>query len=159
MTIRERCIDYIKAQLATITIANGYSRDIGTKRVYGIKSTPTEVIPPAVIIMQGEEITENDIGERYSCELEIAIGFVDNNKTKDPDKDATTFMGEVQKVLPIEFEITHGTYPPGPTVTQRVSFKEIGNSINISDGTTGIVMGQVTYILRYRRNIFDPDSF
>jgi hypothetical protein len=158
-TIREKCIDAIRTYLTGITVANGYSRDIGPKRVYGIKETPSSVIVPAIFIMQGEEQTLNDIGERYSCELEIAIGFVDNNKTNNPDKDATTFMGEIQKVLPIEFEVEHGTYPPGPTVTQRVVLKEVGNTINISAGTSGIIMGQITYILYYRRNIFTPDAF
>lgn len=159
MTIREKAIQYIRDQLATITIANGYSRDIGPKRVYGIKETPSEVVPPAVLIMQGDEEVTNNIGERYTCELEIAVGFVDNNRTKDPDKDATTFLGEVQKCLPIEFTITHGVYPSGADAPQTIVLKEVANSINISSGNSGIVMGQVTYIMCYRRNIFDPNRF
>lgn len=159
MTIREKAIEAIRTQLATITIANGYSRDIGRSRVYGIKETPSSVIPPAVLIMQGEEEVNNDIGERYSCELEIAIGFVDNSKTKDPDKDATTFLGEIQKCLQIEFTITHGVYPSGDDAPQNITLKEVANSINISTGVSGLVMGQVTYIMYYRRNIYDPERF
>ena len=158
-TIRELAVQAIKDQLATIKISNGYSRDIGPLRVYGLKQTPSSVIPPAIIIMQGEEEVMNNIGERYSCELEIAVGFVDNNKTKDPDKDATTFMGEIQKCLQIEFSVTHGVYPSGSDAPQTIVLKEIGNSINVSDGTPGIVMGQITYLMCYRRNIYDPNKF
>lgn len=158
-TIREKAIQAIRDQLATITIANGYSRDIGPKRVYGVKETPSEVVPPAVLIMQGEEEVDNNIGERYSCELEIAVGFVDNSRTKDPDKDATTFLGEIQKCLQIEFTIVHGVYPSGEDAPQNIVLKEVANSINVSTGVSGIIMGQVTYIMCYRRNIYDPNKF
>lgn len=158
-TIRELAISAIKTQLATITIANGYSRDIGPKRVYGIKEAPSQVVPPAVFLMQGEEEVTNNIGERYTCELEISVGFVDNNRTTDPDKDATTFMGEIQKCLQIEFQIIHGVYPAGVDAPQIISLKEMGNTINVSQAVPGIVMGQITYLMAYRRNIYDPNKF
>jgi hypothetical protein len=158
-TIRETAINYIKTQLATITIANGYSRDLGTKRIYGVKETPSQVVPPAIIIMQGEEEVMNNIGERFSCELEIAIGFVDRDRTTNPDQDATTFMGEIQKVLPIEFDITMPIYPSGDSVPGTIVLMEVGNTINITAAVPGIIMGQVTYIMKYRRNIYDPNRF
>jgi len=117
------------------------------------------VIPPAVILMQGEEQVENNIGERFSCELEVAVGFVDRQRTQDPDADATAFMAMIQKAVPIEFEIIAKVYPSGSDVPGKIVMMEVGNTINITSAGSGIVMGQVTYIMSYRRNIYDPSRF
>lgn len=158
-TIREKAINAIKGYLSTITIANGYSRDIGPKRVYGIKETPSEVIPPAIILMQGDEIVENNIGERFSCYLEVAIGFVDKDKTSNPDKDATTFMAEIQLAVPIEFDVICEIYPSGNAIPGKIVLMEKSNSINITAAVPGVIMGQITYEMQYRRNIYDPSRF
>lgn len=158
-SVRETIIAFFKTQLAGITKDAGYSRTLGVSRVLGIRETPSGTPVPAVFVMQGEEIVDQRVGDRYSCLLELAIGFVDHPETDDPDSEANLFMSEIQKVIPIEFNIQCPNYPLGTVVDSTVVAKEIGNTINITMSTPGLVIGQVTYEVAYRRSIFNPDMF
>ena len=81
-SIRENCIDYIKAQLATVTLDNRYPTGIGTDRIIGIVENPTSVPTPVIFLMQGEEEVDNNVGDRYHCILDVSIAFVDQKTTR-----------------------------------------------------------------------------
>lgn len=156
-TVRQTIIDTIRTQLTAITLANGYSRDVGEERVFGIKDAPTGIPMPAILIMQGNETTPHQDSDRYHCFLELAVGFVDNWAGTSPDHEALSFMADIQKAIQIESSITVLYYPSGNPGLHMIQVIEQGNSINVTDAIPGIIMGQVTYEVRYDRNVYDPN--
>jgi hypothetical protein len=152
-------MDTIRTRLEGITIANGFSRNIGAQRVHEIQSMPTEVPPPGIILVQGDEMVDNRVGDRYACTLELMVGFVDKIKTKEPNEEANIFLAEIQKVMAIEISFSCPVYPLGSVQPGTAQAKEIGNSMNISTAVPGMYLGQIVYDVMYRRNVHDPNMF
>lgn len=160
-SVREKAVDAVRALLATVTLDTRYPSGIGTDRVVGIQENPSSVPTPVILLMQGEEEVDNVVGDRYHCVVDVSIGFVDHVQTGDnPDKDATTFMSEIQSIIPIEFQITAPQYNGlNDNALQTVQMKEVGNTINVSAALNGMYLGQISYEMFYRRSIFTPNSF
>ncbi len=158
-SVRRTAIEYIRARLASISTATGYTRDVGDMRVIEVSAFPTEVPPGSIILVDGDEIVDNRIGERFECSLEVLVGFVDTVRTSNPKAEANVFLAEIQKVMEIEFTIQCPIYPLGSVQPGTIVCKEIGNSLNISSAIPGSYIGQIVYDMKYRRNIHDPNMF
>ena len=93
--IRQQVIDALELKLQAITFANGYSREVGTRRVYTARRLPQSLPTPAVILYQEAELVEPNLQERYDCALPISIAFIDTYGGRDPDVEAIEFASEV----------------------------------------------------------------
>lgn len=150
-------MDAIEAKLENITRANGYNRNVGKSRVFEAKKAPQQLPTPSILILQGDEIVTNSIGDRYVCYLPISVAFVDAYSGKEPDAEAMEFMADVQKAMGAEFEITVSMYSGG-TGQLTIQMLEEGNAINAADVLPGRVYGDVEYRITYNRNILDPSK-
>lgn len=156
--VRQLAVNEIRNRLSSISLENGYSRDVTSSRVFTYKDAPASMPTPCVILMQGDENIDKEYTRHYECYLELFIGFVDSYSGIDPEVEAVEFMADIQKAMGIEYEITTEEYNSRNSVSVTVQLKEIGNMINISESLPGIVVGQVVYHIRYRRRIEDPTA-
>jgi hypothetical protein len=155
-SVRKLAVDVIRTRLGNITTDNGYSKDVGPERVFAFKDSPNSMPTPCVIIMQGDEEIEKEYSRLYECYLELYIGFAETFSGEDPDEEAVKFMSDIQKAMGIEFEVTAKGYNSEEDTSTTVQLKEIGSMINVSESIPGLLLGQVIYVLRYRRRIEDP---
>ena len=156
--VRQIVIDAIIEKLKLIKYANGYSREILDENVRVTRVAPSGINPPAVFLIQGdEEVDPISMNQMYECNLQIGIGFMDVGQD-DSDSEALEFMADIQKAMGCEFTITCTSAATGSSSTQIVNMFETGNSINISDSLVGYVLGQVGYMVSYRRHWLYPDK-
>ena len=155
--IRQQVLDAIEGKLELITKANGYTRNVGTTRVFEARKAPQQLPTPSLLILQGEEIVTNNLGDRYVCELPLSVGFVDSYSGPEPDEEAIEFMGDVQLAMGAEFTLTVTMYSGG-TADMTVQMLEEGNAINSADALPGKVYGDIEYRVTYNRNILDPSK-
>lgn len=152
--IRQQVIDALEIKLQAITFANGYTREVGTRRVYTARRLPQSLPTPAVILYQEAELTEPNMQERYDCALPISIAFIDTYGGRDPDVEAIEFTSEVQKAMGAEFHLACELYTGG-TTSQQVRMQETGNFINAGEPIDGKIYGQIDYDVSYVRHMLD----
>jgi hypothetical protein len=155
--IRQQVLDAIETKLEAITKSNGYSRNVGSSRVFEARKAPQQLPTPSILILQGDEFVDNSIGDRYVCTLPISIGFVDAYSGQEPDAEAMEFMADIQKAMGAEFALTVTMYSGG-TGSLTVQMLEEGNAINSADALPGRIYGDVEYRVVYNRNILDPSK-
>jgi len=155
--IRQQVLDAIEAKLEAITRANGYTRTVGPTRVFEARKAPQQLPTPSILILQGEEIVENSIGDRYVCTLPISIGFVDAYSGQEPDAEAIEFMADIQKAMGAEFALSVTMYSGG-SGDLTVQMLEDGNAINSADALPGRIYGDVEYRVIYNRHVLDPSK-
>lgn len=154
--MRQQIIDTILARLRTITLANSYSREVGSKRVFNAKRLPQQLPTPAVILLQGDEMVSNRVGDRYECTLPVTIGFVDAYAGADPDAEAVEFLADVQRAIGVEFTVATTRYSDGAASSPTVRMREVGNAVNAGDPLEGKIFGEVQVEVIYQRSIYDP---
>lgn len=157
-SVRQEVVNAIISKLQQITVANNYSFDVGSSRVYRKADSPELMPTPSIIAVQGEESIENEYSDLYECSLDMIIGFVDQYSGDDPETYANSFLRDIQTSLDRQFEVTVKQYGTGNSSTTTVQMKEQGNTITVSEALQGYVLGQVVYDVRYRRHTEDPDS-
>lgn len=157
-SVRKLAVDVIRERLGDITIDNGYSKDVGPERVFAFKDSPNSMPTPCVMIMQGDEEIEKEYSRMYECYLEIYVGFAETFSGEDPDEEAVKFISDIQKAMGIEFEVTAKDYSSGNPTSTTIQLKEVGSMVNVSESLPGLLIGQVIYVLRYRRRIEDPTA-
>ena len=109
--IRQQIMDAIFVRLRSITIANGYTRDVGERRVYHESELPENVPPPAILVLEGDERVSFDSTENYRCTIPLQVAFIARVKGQEAgDEVARAFMAEVQRAMGNEFEITTTGY-------------------------------------------------
>lgn len=155
--VRQQVVDALEAKLQAITYANGYSREVGTRRVYTARRLPQSLPTPAIILYQLAEMVEPNLQERYECALPVSIAFIDTYGGRDPDVEAIEFASEIQKAMGVEFNLTCTSYVSG-TTDQQVRLQETGNFINAGEPIEGKVYGQIDYDVNYLRHMRDPEK-
>ncbi len=154
--IRQQVIDALVARLGAITLAGGYSREVGAKRVHHARRLPQQLATPAVVLLQGDEGVSSRVGDRYECSLPISIGFVDAYAGATPDVEALEFLADVQRAMQVEISLTVTRYSDAAAVPHVVRMLEVGNSINAGDPIDGKIYGEAQYEVIYQRSIHDP---
>lgn len=156
-SIRKSAVDKIADNLGLITTANGYNFDVGSERIYRQADSPELMPTPSIIVMQGPETIENEYSDLYECGLEIIVGFVDNYNGIDPEGEANLFLADIQKAIGQQFTIAATRYGQSDVGTTTIQIKEEENAIMISNSLPGYIIGQISYEMRYRRHILDPN--
>jgi len=159
ISVRQIGIDSVVLMLSEITTANSYSRDVGRDRIFTQATDPSSMPQPGIIVMQGEEEITDNYSNLYECSLEVMIGFVDTWHGESPEKEANKFLADIQKAITatgIEFT-ANVTDSQGQTISNTYQFLEKNNAIDISDTLPGYIMGQITYEMRYRRQMNNPN--
>ena len=155
--VRQQVIDAIEEKLQAITFANGYSREVGTRRVYTARRLPQSLPTPAIILYQLAELVQPNLQERYECALPLSIAFIDTYGGRDPDVEAIEFASEIQKAMGVEFIISCTSYVSG-TIDQTVRMEETGNFINAGEPLDGKIYGQIDYDVNYVRHMLDTEK-
>ena len=154
--IRQQIMDAIFVRLRSITIANGYTRDVGERRVYHESELPENVPPPAILVLEGDERVSFDSTENYRCTIPLQVAFIARVKGQEAgDEVARSFMAEVQRAMGNEFEITTTGYSSGASITLTVNLYETGNSYVCDEQTAE---GDVSYSVEYSRHLKDPNK-
>lgn len=156
--VRQLAIDEIKNRLSSITVDNGYNKEVGADRVFAFKDSPNSMPTPCVILMQGDEEIQKEYSRLYECYLELFVGFAETFSGEDPEEEAVKFMADIQKAMGIEFEVTATDYSSGNPTSTTIQLKEVGSMVNVSESLPGLLLGQVIYYVRYRRRIEDPTA-
>lgn len=158
-TVRQIVLEAIIEKLKAIKFSNGYNREVPDSNVYAKRVVPTAVGVPSIMLVQGdEEVDPIALNGVYECDLRIGIGFIDSYFGDEPDMEVLEFMGDIQRAMGTEFTITCTSASSGTSSTQIVNMVETGNSINLSEALSGMILGQVGYSVRYRRHYLYPDK-
>lgn len=158
-TIRQKIVDAIVAKLADIRVKNGYTRDVGPKRVYSASKLPSQIPTPAIVLHQGNEMVATTNIDKYEVDLPIHIGFVDSYSGKEPDEEANIFLGEIQLALTgYEITVQANDYRSGSSYDVVARILETANGINNSDAIRGKCFGEISLIVKYSRSIYDPSK-
>lgn len=155
--IRDTVMDAFRARLQGITIANGYSREVGATRVFPKKAQPLTIPTPGIVVMQAEELME-EYGSGYRRTLKVMLVFVDSYGGNDPDGEASEFLADIQRAVMQDqgiMSITVGK-SSGGTGPSKVTIREKQNVLNGYGPENAKVYGDVTYELDYRTSIHDP---
>lgn len=156
-SIRSTIVDTVASNLSNITTANSYTFDVGADRVYRQADSPEMMPTPAIVLVQGQEVIQREYSDLYECSLELMVGFVDNYNGTDPEGQANLFLADIQKAIGREFTITATRYGASEAGTTTVQLTEEENSIIVSDALPGYILGQISYEVRYRRHMLDPN--
>lgn len=163
-SIRQLAIDVINTRLATITQANGYSRDILPDQIYSLRESLGGLPTPALLVLQNDEEVVKQYSDLYECILEFDIGFVDSGAYLDPSDEANKFLADIQKAVGIEYVIQApranlNDDDGNPVISNvTVQLRELGSAITVTDSIPTFLMGRVTYKMTYRRNQSDPSK-
>lgn len=159
-SIRDKIVDRIVEKLETITLANGYTFDVGEGRVHRARSYAPHLTPPCIVLAQGPEQVENKVGDRDRRKLVLDLVFVANNAAGDVDGQACTFMRDIQTALGgiraagTDSQITVDLVGGG-TDTYQFILTEVANEVNFSDVLPDLIYGGITYLVEYRSAITD----
>lgn len=157
--IRQQIMDALKLRMQGITYANGYSREVGSKRVYNANKLPQNLPTPSIVILQGPEQVSNNVGDRYECILGVTIGFVDAYAGRDPDIEANEFLADIQTAFTNpDLAFTTTAVGSADSVGSSASILEIANVLNSGDPMDGKVFGEATFEIQYWRSIFTPQK-
>jgi hypothetical protein len=161
-TIRQKIFEAIIARLQTITLDNGYDRDVGTRGVYNARKLPQSIPTPAVIVIRGIEEVEILGSNRFRCTLPVVCDFVDGYNGGDPDDEADDFLAEIEEAVMsdattgvIEFEMTVPA-SSGGTTSMIARLREVSNVVNFGDPLEGRVYGRCEFEVEYERSLRDP---
>jgi hypothetical protein len=105
MTHRAEILQAIQTQLATLTITNGYSTDVGLNVRYW-QDLPVEYDGPPVITFFDEKDFPNEIGSQHEHRLEVRIDAIAFFKTDSINEscnllaDIVTLIGKNRKWTP-----------------------------------------------------------
>lgn len=158
LSIRQRVFNTVKTRLLGINGGSTYSRDIEGERLWTYARLPEQISGSGIILLRGEEKILKQYARRYECLVQVQIGFTDTGTWEDPSDEADQFMADIQLAMGSEFSIEAPHFQTGLDVDQTVQLEEVGNAINVSDATPGMIMGRLTYNITYRRNIDDPSK-
>lgn len=155
--IRDLVMSAFKARLQGITIDGGYSREVGSSRVFPKKSQPLAIPTPGIVMVQAEELME-EYGSGYRRFLKVMLVFVDSYGGSDPDGEASQFLADIQKAVMQDSGIMSITVDKasGGSGPSKVTIREKQNVLNGYGPENGKVYGDVTYELDYRTSIHDP---
>jgi hypothetical protein len=155
--IRDLVMNAFKARLQGITIENGYSREVGSLRVFPKRAQPLSVPTPGIVVMQAEELM-SEYGSGYRRTLKVMLVFVDSYGGADPDGEASQFLADIQKAVMQETGVLSITVDKasGGTAPAKVTIRERQNVLNGYGPENAKVYGDVTYELDYRTSIHDP---
>lgn len=156
-SIRQLAVDAIITKLGNITTGNGYNKNITSKRIYTAKDNPTSLPTPAIVLVQGEEEIVNQHNERYECHLELDVAFVEGGAFSDPAAEGNKFIQDIQKAMGVEYNISAPQWNgSGSDVPSTVVMRELNSVLQVMDSVPNIIIGRVTYLIRYTRSVYDP---
>ena len=159
-SVEQLVIDAIVAKLATITTANGYTRDIGPDRVLDYDAAPTQVPTPCLLLRVEETKTEADSFPRYQETLKLTVVFVDTLKGNTPGKEARGFKAEVLRALGDKLSVNTPITPPpngtGGTRSIQVPIHRVASILNGGGLITNRVYGQVDLEVPFAVSRSDP---
>ena len=155
--IRDTVMDAFKARLQGITIDNGYSREVGSSRVFSKRAQPLSVATPGIVVLQAEELMQ-EYGSGYRRTLKVMLVFVDSYGGSDPDGEASEFLADIQKAVMQDQGIMSITVDKasGGTGPSKVTIREKQNVLNGYGPENTKIYGDVTYELDYRTSLHDP---
>lgn len=146
-SIRDTVLEGFKAKVQSITKANGYTDDIGS-RVFDYLVLPQQVPTPAAILAEGtEEVKEQGIG-RYTRTINVAVGFIVAYSGGSPQSKARDVFADIQKACGSEFTVTV-PLAAGGTGTIRCEVVEVSNMHFYGTTSPGKVGGQIDFKLAY----------
>lgn len=156
LSIKQKALDSLQAQLGTIQKSNGYSRSVA--KVWTSQPNGVNVPTPSVIITQGNEFVTEFVGRVIQRDLDLNITFVDSYAGNSPDDDAAQFLADIQKCIGeiLTFSVSAEAYGSGTTQTENVTLQEEGSALNFAESLRGKVYGTVTYTMTYRTSSRDP---
>jgi len=146
-SIRDTVLEAFKAKIQTITKANGYTDDIGS-RVYDYNAIPQQVPTPASIMAEGsEEVKEEGIG-RYTRLLNVSVGFIVAYSGANPQQKVRDVIADIQTACASEFAVSVPLLAGG-TGSIRCNVVETGNVQFYGMVTPGKVGAQIDFELTY----------
>ena len=153
--LRTTLLAEVAAKLETITIANGYTRNVA--RVFQTPPNAMNIGTPAIVITQGTESIQEFVGDRLERDLSVNLTFVDSYAGDDADGEALEFLADVQRAIGSMLTFTiSATRKSGGSGTATVRITEEGSALNFGDPIRGKIYGVVTYSILYRTSATDP---
>ena len=162
-SIRDQIVDRIVEKLATVTLANGYSFDVGSDRVHRARAVVSQLPTPCIVVAQGPEHVTNKVGDRDQRRLVLDVIFATRDAGGDPDGQACTFMRDVQTALggcraATDDSLLTIDLIGGGTSTYQFILTEVQNEVNYGDVVPDLVYGAITFVAEYKSHLLDPSK-
>lgn len=148
LSVRERCIRAIIAQLESITISNGYNNEIReVVRTRELPTNPTAV--PKLYLMFGQSVVTWRSTDHILEHFPMEIWFVDS-ASREQDITHNSLLADIQRCL--QYVVCETTHPHG----REIYLLERANKPIYSEATDGLLVGSVTYDVEFWRLFRDP---
>lgn len=155
VSIQDAVVDAVKAKLAAMTRANGYSDDFGL-RIYDYYESPTTAAPPCLMLVQDqEELEPGDFGSYRRTLPLVVVGLAAYAGTF-PTQRARAIIAEIELAMGLDFSIDVPREPDGATVAHVVRMVATENVPLGRDLADGRAYCEVRFELTYSTNIRNP---
>lgn len=157
--IRKTAVAKLVSLLSEITVKNGYTFDVGPRRVFvrDIISENVEV-PSLFVVQRIERVTMRSVQRHLDHWLTVNVGFCAAiDETGDPDARCAEFIADIQRAVPYTADISVRVLEdPTVIVQDQISFTQRGNAINVAAPIAGRIFGQCDFELHYTTSHRDP---
>lgn len=156
LTIRERILQSVHAQLSTLTISNGYYTDVGSTIIRGRPDADPTDLPCTILLPSGDlDIEPSYTGSTHQFDLNL-VSFM-KFRTHNPGSESEKVLGDLITCLTatrLTHSFTHGYRQPrlGQTLTGATSGSTcILESLDVTAGTwdAHVALGTMNIRLPY----------